>query len=196
MTAQHDEGRDGGVAGRLALLAAELEASAGVAVPAVAYPALETALCTIPSPYFPQPAPHAVETLQQIKALGLCTALVSNAGVTTAPTLRRLLEEHGMAPHLDALVFSDEVMVAKPHPVIFGQALRAVGAEAVQAVFVGDSPLNDIGGAQSAGIFAVQVGDKRHDSISPDASIVALDELVGVLRRRGLVATASGAVHD
>ncbi|MCH7788264.1 MAG: HAD hydrolase-like protein, partial [Acidobacteria bacterium] len=66
-------------------------------------------------------------------------ALVSNAGFTRAPSLRWLLDYHGLRSHLDLLVFSDEVLIAKPNELIFRQVLAALGLDAEAAVFVGDS---------------------------------------------------------
>jgi putative hydrolase of the HAD superfamily len=74
-------------------------------------------------------------------------------------------------------VFSDELGFAKPDPRIFVRALEGVGFSADECAFVGDNPHTDIGGAQSVGLFAVQVGDKRRDGINPD---VRIDDLSGL----------------
>jgi HAD superfamily hydrolase (TIGR01509 family) len=68
---------------------------------------------------------------------------------------REKMEECGLAPHIDALVVSEEAGVAKPDPEIFTIALRTVGVGPSDAVMVGDSWAADIAGAHAAGIIPV-----------------------------------------
>lgn len=178
-----DEGRDIDGPGRVSLFVGEYTALGAEPPHAAMYEALQTAMCSMTHGLYPHRAPFAVETLRQVKAQGLKTALVSNAGITTAPTLRQMLEHYDLAPYLDAVVFSDEQQLAKPAPGMFLAALEAVGVEARDAVFVGDSPHNDVAGAQAVGIFAVQIGERHADGIKPDAHIRTLDELLPLLTR-------------
>jgi putative hydrolase of the HAD superfamily len=129
--------------------------------------------------------------LLQTRASGLRTALVSNAGFTTSPYLRRMLDYYGLTPHLDVLVFSDEQGVAKPDTRLFTHALDGLGVSARQCAFVGDSPHNDVGGAQKCGLFAVQIGRRDMDGVRPEARIDTLSELLPVLEQHGLVAGVS-----
>jgi len=68
---------------------------------------------------------------------------------------RDKLEFCGLAPFVDALVVSEEAGISKPDPGIFQIALDRVGAEAAEAVMVGDSWSADIVGARRAGIRAI-----------------------------------------
>ncbi len=120
--------------------------------------------------------------------MGLRTALVSNAGFTTAPSLRLLLDHHGFRPYLDVLVFSDELGLAKPASRTFQHALAGLGCDAKAAAFVGDTPYNDVFGSQSAGLFAVQLGAKARDGIRPEAQIETLADLIPALRAHALLA--------
>ena len=195
LNALHDDGKDPGVHGRVDLFFELLSNPATAGLDARQRDAVHTAIAALERELAPECAPGAVEALETIKAAGLSTALVSNTGVTTAPTLRWLLEEYGLRPHLDLLLFSDELELAKPDPSIFRHALDALGVEAAEAAFVGDAPHNDISGAQAADIFAVQIGDKTRDGVVPDAQINTLDELAGVLeidRTRKSPAPAQG----
>ena len=106
-----------------------------------------------------------------------------------------MLEHHGLREHLDALVFSDEHQFAKPASRMFTLALEAIGEEASACAFVGDSPHNDVAGAQAAGMFAVQIGSKVREGITPDLRIDTLAELVPGLQRLGLLGT-SGVVSE
>ena len=74
--------------------------------------------------------------------------LVSN--FDHAPTARRVLTEHGVAPFFEVILISDEFGRRKPHPAIFEAALRDLKVRADQAVFVGDSISDDVAGAHNA----------------------------------------------
>ena len=168
--------------GRAELFAELFERSGGSPVPRSALPEVEEAIGAMPEAHQPVEAPAASQTLAAIKATGLATALVSNAGLTTSPHLRRLLRDYELLPHLDYLVFSDQLGVAKPDIRIFNQALNGIGVSADTCAFVGDSPHNDISGAKGAGLFAVQIGSRRLDGVTPDAHIELLAELLPALQ--------------
>jgi putative hydrolase of the HAD superfamily len=184
LTALQDKGVDLMAGGRAALFAELFELKGGPPVPRSALPQVEEAIGAMPEAYQPVEAPLACQTLAAIKASGLATALVSNAGLTTSPHLRRLLRDYEMLPHLDYLVFSDELGIAKPHARMFGEALNGIGVPAKACAFVGDSPHNDIGGAKSAGLFAIQIGSRHIEGITPDAHIQMLEELLPALQMR------------
>jgi len=65
------------------------------------------------------------------------------------------LDSAGIGALLDGAVSSAEVGEPKPSPAIFRAALEIAGVEAAEALHVGDSPANDVEGAQAAGIRAV-----------------------------------------
>jgi FMN phosphatase YigB (HAD superfamily) len=130
----------------------------------------------------------AAETLASVKALGIPTALISNAGVTPGFVLRRLLYDAGMLAHLDVTVFSDEVEMSKPHPAIFERALDELGFAPEDAAFVGDDPVLDVFGARRAGLWMVQIGDLASVDAEPHARIGTLPELLPALRGLGLLA--------
>jgi len=182
LTALQDKGIDLMAGGRAGLFAELFERNGGLPIPKSALPEVEEAIGEMPEAYQPVEAPLASQTLAAIKASGLATALVSNAGLTTSPHLRRLLRDFEMLPHLDYLVFSDELGVAKPHARMFSEALNGIGVPAEACAFVGDSPHNDIGGAKDAGLFAIQIGSRHVNGITPDAHIQLLQELLPALR--------------
>ncbi|MGE0060252.1 MAG: HAD family hydrolase [Dehalococcoidia bacterium] len=181
LSAMHDRGTDTDAAGRVQLFLGEYEKLGGPAPDERTHETLHDALCTMPAGLYPQRMAGAVETLSAIKAQGLKTALISNAGITTAPTLREMLEHYGLLPLLDVLVFSDEMQLAKPSVAIFETALSALGCDAPEAVFIGDSPAHDVAGARAAGMRTVVIGHKHIDGIEPDARIEDLGALLDVL---------------
>jgi putative hydrolase of the HAD superfamily len=140
-------------------------------------------ITSMPLEMAPHLAPGAFETLSGLRQLDFATALVSNAGMTTAPNLRLMMRHYEIEALFDALIFSDELQLAKPDPRIFATAAQALGLDSADCAFVGDNPHNDIAGALAAGMFAVQIGAKSRDGISavPHARIDALSELIPAL---------------
>jgi putative hydrolase of the HAD superfamily len=184
LTRMHDDGKDLGAGGRSRLFIAQLHAIASVLAPETAVEDLEDVITSMPLDIAPMVAPFAVDTASAIKARGLATALVCNAGFTTTPHLLPMLAHYGLSPHLDVMVFSDQLGYAKPDPRIFAKALEGIGFAAADCAFVGDNPHTDIAGAQAVGMFAVQVGSKQREGITPDARIDDLSGLLGVLDSR------------
>jgi FMN phosphatase YigB (HAD superfamily) len=78
--------------------------------------------------------------------LGVCS------NFTHTPAAVRVIELAGLAPHLDAIVVSEEVGVRKPRKEIFDEALRRLGVSAAEAVHVGDNLAADVAGAAALGM--------------------------------------------
>ncbi len=75
-------------------------------------------------------------------------------------------------------------LMGKPSAAFFAMALDALGVEARETVMVGDDLEADIGGAQAAGIYAVQVEtgkysprDHEHLGVTPDTRVPSIREL-------------------
>jgi putative hydrolase of the HAD superfamily len=81
--------------------------------------------------------------------------LVSN--FTYAPVIYASLRKLGINHFFDAVLVSDENGWRKPHKRIFLEALRKLQVTAEEAVFIGDSPLEDIKGAKEVGMKTVFV---------------------------------------
>lgn len=94
------------------------------------------------------------------------------------------LRHCGLDRYVDVLVVSEEAGVSKPDPKIFEIALERAGCTAAEAVMVGDSWTNDIGGAIAAGIRPVWFS--RHGRQAPDPEvevITSFEPVPDVLRR-------------
>jgi putative hydrolase of the HAD superfamily len=126
---------------------------------------------------------QAVEVLTALRARGLRIGLLSNTHWPPAYH-EHFLERDGLAALIDARAYTSEMAYMKPHPEAFRHALDAVGvSEAARAVFVGDRLFDDVFGAQRAGMRAVHRVNAMvpaHD-VTPDATIVRLEELVPVI---------------
>ncbi|MCP9849861.1 HAD-IA family hydrolase [Cyanobium sp. Morenito 9A2] len=91
--------------------------------------------------------PGVSEQLERWNARGLALAVVSNFDSRLLP----LLEGLGLAPWFKAVVVSSAAGAAKPDPLPFQRALKALGLEPPQVWHVGDSP-EDEAGAHAAGL--------------------------------------------
>jgi putative hydrolase of the HAD superfamily len=184
LTQLHDKGLDVDGPGRATLLLDILEQQSGRRAPSSVAGELLDTIAAMPLDKAPHLAPGALETLTALRELGLATALVSNAGMTTAPNLRLLMRHYGIEALFDALVFSDDLQLAKPDPRIFHAAAMELRVEAADCAFVGDNPHNDVAGSLAAGMFAVQIGAKAREGVSavPCVRIDTLSELIPALR--------------
>ncbi|RJQ10598.1 MAG: HAD family hydrolase [Dehalococcoidia bacterium] len=102
----------------------------------------------------------AREVLEECRARGLRTGLISNTGVAGGRHLRRVFERHRVIDYFDALMFSDEQRRAKPHPGLFQAALDTLGVTAAETVFVGDTPRYDVEPPRRYGWWVVQIGER------------------------------------
>ncbi len=81
--------------------------------------------------------------------------LISN--FTYAPVIYASLRKLGISQFFNAIVVSEEIGWRKPHKRIFQTALQRLHATAEETVYIGDSPLEDIEGAKTAGMKTVFV---------------------------------------
>jgi putative hydrolase of the HAD superfamily len=102
--------------------------------------------------------PDAVPALEETRAAGLRTAVISNSN----GTIRGLLDDLGLLRLLDVVLDSGEEGVEKPNPEIFRRALARTGVAAGEAVYIGDLHSIDILGARSAGVQAVLLDPGGH----------------------------------
>lgn len=109
-----------------------------------------------------QPIDGAVNLLDRLK--GKTKIGIITNGFTELQTIR--LKRTGLNDHIDLLVVSEEVGIAKPHPAIFDHAIEKMGfPHREHVLMVGDNPESDILGAINAGIHSCWVN--RHDKKSP-----------------------------
>jgi FMN phosphatase YigB (HAD superfamily) len=184
----HAEGLDLSTEGRTVLYLRTLDESLPDRLDDDGWRRMREAILTPAGAVPPLPVPGAADTLAEVKSLGLPTALVSNAGITPGFVLRQFLEQYSLIEHLDVLVFSDEVEIAKPSPAIFSRALDDLGVDDPgDAAFVGDQPVLDVLGPRSAGLWSIQFGDLAEDGIAPHARINTLADLIPTLRHLNLL---------
>jgi len=94
-----------------------------------------------------------LESLDRLRAAGVRTALVSDAGADDVESW----ESSPLRSRLDATIFSYQLGIRKPDARIYAQALKAVGVRAEDALFVGDGGSDEHRGARAVGIAPVLV---------------------------------------
>jgi len=97
--------------------------------------------------------PEVPGVLRRLRERGLRLAIVSNWD----SRLPALLERVGLSPWFDTIVVSGIEGVEKPAAEIFLRAAERLGVAPAACMHVGDSPLDDYRGAQSAGMQAILV---------------------------------------
>jgi FMN phosphatase YigB (HAD superfamily) len=115
----------------------------------------------------------AVELLVCIRTLGLHSVIVSNVQVRGATEYWRDFADLGVAHCIDAVVTSLDVGYRKPHPAIFGAALRAANCGADSCVMIGNSEIEDIPPAVAMGMRAIRVAIEEPLSGSTAAQATA-----------------------
>lgn len=126
------------------------------------------------------------EALELFLHHGLKTGIITNAFHPMA--IRDVeLSQYGLLPYFPDCRFSAaDWGYLKPHPSIFNNALACLGILPQEAVFVGDNPTADIGGAQGVGMKAImRVLEKRRSFagglIVPDAEVFSFSEIPAIL---------------
>jgi putative hydrolase of the HAD superfamily len=118
------------------------------------------------------PYPDVPPGLEALRAAGHRLLVVSNWDCS----LPEWLGPAGLLEHVEAVVSSGEVGVAKPDAGIFERALEVAEAEPDEVVHVGDSLDNDVAGARAVGLRAILV---QRDGPAPDGveTVSSLAEL-------------------
>ncbi|PWB13195.1 HAD family hydrolase [Acinetobacter sp. AM] len=94
----------------------------------------------------------AIELLQSLKQQDYALAVVSNGGHATR---LNILTGLGFSDYFDVIVSSEQAGMSKPHPQIFLHTAEKLGVHPSECLFIGDHPVNDVWGAQQAGIQAI-----------------------------------------
>ncbi len=123
--------------------------------------------------------PEVADVLRSLKEAGVKTAVISNWQCG----LSHFCAELGIGALLDQVLASAEVGVAKPDPAIFAEACRRLGTHPGETLHVGDTPSDDLDGAQSAGLQALLIQLDAGGKAPTASSIRNLDEIMDVIDR-------------
>jgi putative hydrolase of the HAD superfamily len=159
--------------------------------------ALEHAYAMAAVETLPSMVDGAGDVVASLKDRGYRLGLISNTGRTPGYALREILDRLGLAPFIDAMVFSNEHGVCKPQRSIFEALRSALGVAYEETMFVGDNLYVDVHGAKSCGMIGVHFVPPRRGTaiappvehgleIVPDATITDLRELTAVVTRTSI----------
>jgi len=132
----------------------------------------------------------ARETLETLRARGYRLGLVSNTPWGTPDYLwRGQLERFDLDRFFEVIHFSSDVGFRKPDRRIFRLTLKRLGARPETALFVGDEPEADIGGARAAGIASAWINRPEGPTRTPpdppaDLTLTHVDEVLDHLPER------------
>jgi putative hydrolase of the HAD superfamily len=102
--------------------------------------------------------PDAAPALEELRSGGVRVVAASNWD----SSLPQVLERTGLAGLLDGVVSSAAAGAEKPDARLFEAALELAGAEALEALHVGDRPDKDVEGARALGMRAVLIARDGH----------------------------------
>jgi putative hydrolase of the HAD superfamily len=106
-------------------------------------------------PLWSEQTPGAADTIASLHRVGIAVVIVTNSDGHGEENLRD--SGFGHVPVIDSTV----VGAAKPDPRIFEIALARAGATPAETVHVGDTLVNDVVGAQAAGITPIHFDPLR-----------------------------------
>jgi putative hydrolase of the HAD superfamily len=126
------------------------------------------------------PFPGAIDTLGNLRALGLRMALLTNGN---AVSQRRKITEQGLVSFFDTILIEGEFGVGKPDSRVYRHALSQLSVEPGQTWMVGDNLEWDVAGAQRVGIAGIWLdfagaGLPPSSPVKPDRIIRSLTELI------------------
>jgi putative hydrolase of the HAD superfamily len=125
---------------------------------------------------------HAKSSLEKLHGkykLGI----VSNFAIPEC--VHKLLEKHGLDTFFDVVVVSGAVNKRKPSPKIFQKALKKLGVNAENTVFVGDTVDADVIGAKAAGMKSIFIERRVQEDAKqacPNQTIKSLSELLDAIK--------------
>ncbi len=99
----------------------------------------------------------------------------------------RKLETMGLCDLFSCIVLSEEIGIRKPDPKIFHHATSLLHVQPSECLYVGDSYVNDIIGAKTAGMQVCWLNREllkpQDEFVKADFIIIKLEELINILRK-------------
>lgn len=133
-----------------------------------------------------KPFDDVIPLLRDLRAAGVVTGIVTHGWtIKQAEKIVRL----GLVPHLDpkAVFISEQLGISKPNPKIYALALRDLGLQPAEAMYVGDNPSHDVTPPKSLGMVAVWARRSARQALgpagrAPDHVVDDMKELRTILR--------------
>jgi len=97
------------------------------------------------------------EFLDQIKNQGKTVNILSNTGFIKGRTMRKFLIQEELDQYIDFHIYSDEINISKPNPLIFQEVKNNLKDQELpmhRILHIGDNPVADYKGAKDFGFSA------------------------------------------
>lgn len=124
--------------------------------------------------------PHAESTLKTLKKSRFKVGIIANYPKTSY--LKLALERLKIEEYFDSIVTSADVGLRKPRREIFEKALESVHIKPWEAVMVGSSLREDIGGAETVGMKSILLSEKK--SRTPNITVQSLSQILDIISKQ------------
>ncbi len=129
----------------------------------------------------PEPIPGAIQFLTDIAGI-TPIALVCDTGISGPRVIDELLKKWGIFSVIKSRVYSHDVGVSKPQPVMFRAALADLSISAARALHIGDLEETDVAGAKNIGMKVIRFDgavreEKRRKTSKADLVANSWDEI-------------------
>jgi putative hydrolase of the HAD superfamily len=128
------------------------------------------------------PRPDAISTLETLRERGHKLGLITVCSTEVA----ELWESTPFRGLFDSTIFSCEIGISKPDPRIYELSIEQLGVEPAESLFVGDGANDELPGAESAGMTALQLRAPGEELTEPGkqwagASVERLDAILDLV---------------
>lgn len=125
--------------------------------------------------------PNTKRILVHLRNLGIKTGIITNGGHLIQI---RKIKQIGLQKLVDVILTSEQEGVEKPNSDIFLRAVKKLNVSPENCLFVGDHPINDVGGSKRVGMTAVWIKNRKRwteTEFVPDHTIEDLLEIQALL---------------
>ncbi|KGT47607.1 HAD family hydrolase [Acinetobacter sp. HR7] len=123
--------------------------------------------------------PQAEQLLQSLKSADYKLAVISNGGHETR---LNIINGLGFSHYFDEIISSGLVGISKPNPEIFLHTAEKLEVAPEHCLYIGDHPINDIQGAENAGMQSLWI-EGFHAPVQPiERKIKNLVEVLDYLK--------------
>jgi HAD superfamily hydrolase (TIGR01509 family) len=119
--------------------------------------------------------PESLQTLNDLRDRGLRVALISNL----ASPYKRAVTCLNLDSHIDAILYSCDLGIAKPNPDIYTAALSQLDSSPESTLMIGDSQRSDVDGPMACGIRGLLID--RDGKTAGDSVLRALTDVTSYL---------------
>lgn len=105
-----------------------------------------------------KPYPHTIPMLRKLRKQGYKIGLISNSSVFDVEQIKKRVK---ILEHIDYPLFSYDVGVIKPHPLVFKRMLEITKVKPNEAIMIGDDADDDIKPAKKLGLNTIHFTNYR-----------------------------------